>query len=99
MDGHTPRGSSVRTARLSIRLTPRADREEVTGFEGDTLRVRVTAPPVDGRANEALTRLLASRLGIARGAVRVVAGQASRSKVVAIDGLTVDEVRQRMAGS
>lgn len=84
------------TARLSIRLTPRASRDEVGAFEGETLRVRVMAPPVDGRANEALTRLLASKLGVPRGAVRVVAGQASRLKVVAVDGLTVDEVRRRL---
>ena len=84
------------TSRLSIRLTPRATRDEVGAFEGETLRVRVTAPPVNGRANEALTRLLASRLGVPRGAVRIVAGQASRFKVVAIDGLTGDEVRRRL---
>ena len=86
----------METTRLNVRLTPRATRDEVGGFAGETLRVRVTAPPVDGRANEALTRLLASRLGLARGAVRVVAGQASRQKVVAIDGLTGDEVRRRL---
>ena len=85
--------------RLSIRLTPRAARDEVASFEGETLRVRVAAPPVDGRANEALTRLLAAKLGVSRGAVRVVAGQASRQKVVAIDGLTGDEVRRRLEGS
>ncbi len=62
------------------------------------LRVRVMAPPVDGRANEALTRLLASKLGLSRGAVRVVAGQASRLKVVAVDGLNLDEVRRRLEG-
>ena len=62
------------TARLSVRLTPRAARDEIGSFEGETLRVRVTAPPVDGRANEALTRLLASKLGVPRSDVRVVGG-------------------------
>lgn len=84
------------SARLSIRLTPRAARSEIGAFEGETLRVRVTAPPVDGKANEALTRLLASKLRMPRGAVRVVAGQASRVKVVAVDGLTSAEVRRRL---
>lgn len=84
---------------MSVRLIPRAARDKIVGFEGDALRVRVTAPPVDGRANEALTRLLASRLGVPRGAVRVVAGQTSRQKVISVDGLTSDEVRHRLEKS
>ena len=88
----------METVRLSVRLTPRASREEIAGFEGETLRVRVTAPPVEGRANRALVRLLAKRLGLPRGAVRVVAGQTSRSKVVAIDGLDAAELRRRIGG-
>jgi uncharacterized protein len=91
----------VETARIAVRLVPRASRDEVVGFEGEgeseTLRVRVTAPPVEGRANAALTRLLAKRLRVARGDVRVVVGQTSRQKVVAIDGLTTAEVRRRLA--
>ncbi len=90
---------SSKSARISVRLVPRASRDEVAGFEGDAddvLRVRVTAPPVEGRANAALTRLLAKRLGVARGDVRVVVGQASRQKVVAVDGLSLDEVRRRL---
>ena len=83
-------------ARLTVRLVPRASREEVVGFEGDTLRVRVTAPPVDGRANEALTHLLARRLGLARSAVQVVAGHGARQKLVEVEGLTLDEVRRRL---
>jgi uncharacterized protein len=84
------------TARLSVRLTPRAARDEIGRFEGETLRVRVTAPPVDGRANEALTRLLATKLDVPRSDVRVVGGQTSRLKLVAIDGLTPDELRRRL---
>ena len=89
----------METVRLSVRLTPRASREEIAGFEGETLRVRVTAPPVEGRANRALVRLLAKRLGLPRGAVHVVAGQTSRSKVVAIDGLDAAELRRRLGGA
>ena len=88
----------METVRLSVRLTPRASREEIAGFEGETLRVRVTAPPVEGRANGALVRLLAKRLGVPRGAVRVVTGQTSRSKVVAIAGLDATELRRRLGG-
>ena len=88
----------METARLAVRLVPRASRDEIVGFEGETLRVRVTAPPVAGRANAALTRLVAKRLGVARGAVRVVAGQGSRQKVLAVDGLAAEEVRRRLEG-
>ena len=84
------------TARLNVRLTPRASSTEIRRFVQDVLHVRVTAPPVDGRANEALVRLLAARLGVPRGAVRIVAGQTAREKLLAIDGLTVDEVRRRL---
>ena len=86
----------METVRLSVRLTPRSSRDAIAGFEGETLRVRVTAPPVEGRANRALVRLLAKRLGVPRGAVRVVAGQASRSKIVAVDGLDAAELRRRL---
>jgi uncharacterized protein (TIGR00251 family) len=90
------------TARITVRLSPRSSRDQVVGFEAsadgesEVLRVRVTAPPVDGRANTALTRLLAKRLGVARGAVEVVSGQSSRQKVVAVEGLALDDVRQRL---
>lgn len=90
------------TTRISVRLSPRASRDEIAGFapaadgRGEVLRVRVTAPPVDGRANAALTRLLAKRLGVARGRVAVVGGQSSRQKVVAVEGLTLAEVRERL---
>ena len=89
-------------ARVTVRLSPRASRDQVVGFEAaadgksEVLRVRVTAPPVDGRANTALTRLLAKRLGVARGAVEIVSGRSSRQKVVAVEGLALDEVRRRL---
>ena len=86
-------------ARVTVRLTPRADRDAIVGFEGDAadvLRVRVTAPPVDGRANAALVRVLAERLGVPPSAVRIVAGQGARTKVVAVDGLALAALRARL---
>jgi len=88
--------ANARSTRVSVRLTPRAGRDEVLGFDGDVLRVRVAAPPVDGRANEALTRLLAARLGVAHSAVEVVGGHTARTKVVAIEGLDLAELRARL---
>lgn len=88
------------SARITVRLTPRADRDAVGGFEagaaGDVLRVRVTAPPADGRVNAALVCLLASRLEVPPVAVRVVAGQGTRTKVVAGEGHTLEAVRARL---
>jgi len=83
-------------ATLRIHLTPRSARDEVLGLEGDVLRVRVTAPPAEGRANEAILRLLARTLGVPKGSLRIVRGQRSRDKLVAVEGLDAAEVRRRL---
>jgi len=67
------------------------------GRYGDALRIRLAAPPVDGAANDALVELLAHLFAVGRGAVRIVAGQGSRSKVVEIDGVTSAHVRRLTA--
>lgn len=89
----------METSRLNVRLTPRASKDEVSGFVGETLQVRVTAVPVDGRANEALLRLLARTTKVPRSSVRIVAGHASREKVVAIDGVASEELHRRLGRS
>jgi uncharacterized protein (TIGR00251 family) len=68
------------------------------GFEGEVLRVRVQAPPVEGKANEALLRLLAKALGVPRSRLTIVAGRASRVKTVAVEGLDAAELRRRIEG-
>jgi uncharacterized protein (TIGR00251 family) len=70
-----------------VRLQPRARRTEVAGERGGAVLVRVTAPPVDGRANAALCALLAERLGVAPSRVSVVRGATARDKVVRVEGL------------
>jgi uncharacterized protein len=84
------------TARITVRLTPRAAREEIAGVREGALVVRVTAPPVDGAANEALVKLLAKRLGLQRGALRIVSGGTARTKVVEVDGIVAAEAWQRL---
>ena len=86
----TERGGAVRFA---VRVQPRASRTEVDGTHGDALKVRVNAPPVDGAANEAVVAMLAERLGIPRGSVRVLSGHRSRRKIIEIEGLGAESIR------
>ena len=74
-------------ARISVRLQPRAGRDEIAGLRAGVLVVRVTAPPVDGRANRALCKLIAQRAGVAPSRVSVVRGERSRDKLVAVQGI------------
>ena len=72
---------------VAIRLQPRARRNEIVGMRADAFLLRVTAPPVDGRANEALCRLIATAAGVAPSRVTVVRGLTSRDKVVRVEGV------------
>jgi uncharacterized protein (TIGR00251 family) len=78
---------------LAIRVQPRAKRTEVAGERGGAVVIRVSAPPVDGRANEAVTRLIAERLNVPRSAVEIVRGHGSRDKQVRVDGMSADQIR------
>jgi hypothetical protein len=83
-------------ADLRVRLVPRARRAALGPERDGALVVRVTAPPVDGKANAALCRLLAERAGLPRGAVTVLRGHSSRDKVVRIEGIGETELRERL---
>ena len=71
---------------FQVRVVPRASRSEIAGEHDGALRVRVTAPPVDGAANEELVRLLARELKVRAGAVEIVSGHSSRNKSVLVRG-------------
>jgi uncharacterized protein (TIGR00251 family) len=73
--------------RFAVRVQPRAARSEIVGVHGGALKVRVTAPPVEGAANEAVVALLAGALGIAKARVRIVGGASGRLKTVEVDGI------------
>ncbi len=81
---------------LPIKAIPNAPRSAVVGWLGDALKVKVHAPPVEGRANDALCAFLADTLGLPRRAVTVVRGDTSRQKLVRIDGLTIAEVKAKL---
>jgi uncharacterized protein (TIGR00251 family) len=78
---------SAPDVRFAVRLTPRSSASRVDGVIDGVLRVRVTAPAVDGAANLAMLSLLAEALGVARRDVRLVAGATSRQKLVVVDGV------------
>jgi len=81
---------------LHVRVQPRASRDALSGERDGALVVRLTAPPVEGAANEALARLLGKALGVAPSAVRVVRGAAARNKVVSVAGLDAATARERL---
>jgi hypothetical protein len=75
------------STRLRLRVAPGAGRAGIVGRHGDGWKVRVSAPPEDGRANEAVLRLLADTLGISRASLRLVSGHGARDKTVILDGV------------
>ncbi|MGA2769190.1 MAG: DUF167 domain-containing protein [Bryobacteraceae bacterium] len=85
-------------ARFTVKVHPRARRSAVTGRLGDAWKLDLTAPPVEGKANEECVRLLAELVGVPRARVRIVAGLTSRTKVVEIEGVTEEEF-SRAAGT
>lgn len=82
--------------RIQIRLTPRARADALEGWREGQLRARVSAPPIDGRANEALVRLLADALGVPKSAIAIVAGATSRQKTLEVAGLDDGAIRARL---
>ncbi|MBR59026.1 MAG: hypothetical protein CMH54_13540 [Myxococcales bacterium] len=87
----SPDGVSIR-----IRASPGARHNRLEGIYGAALRVRIKAPPVDGKANLALTRFLADLLQVPRGAVRLTHGETSRDKIVHIAGVQLDTIAHQL---
>jgi uncharacterized protein (TIGR00251 family) len=83
---------------IRVRLKPRGSRDELLGVRGGVLEAKVTAPPVDGRANKALCKLVAKRVGVAPSRVAVVRGAKSREKVVRVEGLERDAIEAAFEG-
>jgi uncharacterized protein (TIGR00251 family) len=81
---------------LKVRVSPGVKQDQIVGWRGDVLRVRVRAAPEKGKANVAVCALLAATLGVPARAVAVERGHTSRDKVLAVEGLIEDEVRRRL---
>jgi len=87
----TPDGAS-----FAIKVHPRARKNAITGELGGALKLSLTAPPVEGRANEACIEFLANLLKVPRSSVTIASGQSSRRKVIRVSGVSADEVQTRL---
>ncbi len=83
-------------ATFAVKLHPRAKKNAITGELGDDLKVSLTAPPIEGRANDACIEFFAKILNVPRSSVTIAAGQNSRNKLIRVAGLSADQVRQRL---
>jgi len=90
-------------ARFRVKVQARARREEIAGLQSGALRVRVTVPPLEGRANDAMVALLARHLRVPKSSIKIVSGARSPMKLVAVEGLAaaavLDRLRPACAGS
>jgi uncharacterized protein (TIGR00251 family) len=97
--GYTPgTGRAEPRASLRLRVSPGAKRSEIVGRHGEGWKVRVTAQAERGKANDALLELLADALSVPGSAIRIVAGEGSRDKVIAVEGMTIEHVHRLLAG-
>lgn len=83
-------------ATFAIKVHPRARKDAITGEVGDAIKVSLTSPPVDGRANEAVVDFFAKLLKVSRSSVTIAAGESSRNKVLRVSGLSALQLRERL---
>lgn len=84
---------------LSLHVQPGASRTELAGQHGEALKIRLAAPPVDGRANDCLLDFLAETLGVGRKQLALVGGATARAKRVRVEGADAESVRRRLSGA
>ncbi len=84
----------METTTLAIHLIPRAPRDEIVGVEGDAIKIKLRAPPVDDKANDALIRLLADALKISRAQVEIISGRTARRKLVRVRGASAARIAE-----
>ncbi len=89
---------SDRELTFAVKVIPRAKRDEIIGVEGDAVKVRLNAPPVEGRANDALIRFLAAQFGVKRADVEILRGETARHKLVRVRGATRAKLEEIVRG-
>ncbi|HZU44810.1 MAG TPA: DUF167 domain-containing protein [Terriglobales bacterium] len=92
-----PITESASGASFAVKVHPRAKRDAITGEVGDALKVSLTAPPVEGRANQACIDFFAKLLNVPRSSVTIAAGKSSRRKVIRVLGLTAAQLREKLS--
>jgi len=90
--------SAANATVLSVRIQPRASKNELVHMEGGKIKIRLTAPPVDGAANEALVRYLSDKLSVPKSNIEIVSGHTSRDKVVRIEGISKEDTERLLLG-
>jgi uncharacterized protein len=88
--------SSAPGTTFAVKVHPRAGKNAITGEVGDALKVSLTAPPVDGKANAACVEFFAGLLNVPRSSVTIASGQSSRNKVMRVTGITAEQIRDRL---
>ncbi len=83
---------------IRVRVLPRTSKNQIVGIDGGVFKVKLTAPPVEGKANKALVQFLAKKLGLPKRDIEIVSGEHSREKSIRINGLPVDEVMRILMG-
>jgi uncharacterized protein (TIGR00251 family) len=84
------------TVSFAVRVQPRASRTALAGLHGDAIKIRIAAPPVDGKANDECRRFIAKLIGVATSSVEIIAGESSRDKVIRVRHTTVARVREAL---
>ncbi len=87
---------SMEGVTFAVKVVPRAKRDEIVGVEGDALKVRLNAPPVEGKANEALVKFLAATLGVKRTEVEILRGETTRHKLVRVRGMSGRSLNEKL---
>ena len=89
--------SNSNSVGLHVRLTPNSRRNEITGFTGEVLNIKIAAPPVKGKANEELVTYLSRVLGVKKSNITIMKGQTSRNKIISIEGISREDVLSKIS--
>jgi hypothetical protein len=84
---------TARGAQFALRVQPRASRTAIAGVIGDAVKLAITAPPVDGKANQAVIEFLSDLFHVSKGSIEIVSGETGRNKLIAIRGVSAEQVR------
>ena len=87
---------TARGAQFALRVQPRSSRNAIVGVVGDAVKLAITAPPVDGKANAAVIDFLAELFGVPKSSIAIVSGETGRNKLIAVRGISAEQVRKAL---